>query len=154
MTACRWNGSPISYCENLDRIPIVLHLRGDTLGSSRLMDSITNGAIPVFSHREQYHVMPFSFLHVWSNASVLMDLAPSSNEKKIINSLRKVMHEVLQRKEELITNLKLLRHFVSWNTNHSIVFDSYLLLLFQDLGLQRSQREFLDLAISTSSEYL
>merc|ERR1719502_782394 len=66
---CAWltTGSQqgnVSLCGEGDQCPALasarfgFHVRGDTFGSSRLIDTILSGTVPIFTAKEQYDILP------------------------------------------------------------------------------------------------
>ena len=126
------------YCDSIKNTPFIIHSRGDTFGSSRLMDAITNGAIPIFTHPEQYAILPFSRTVLWQSMSVIMRKAPSSNTTETILLIREALDEISNRKEEIIENIKKYKALVTWNTEGSQVFDTYLTFFYRDYMIEKN----------------
>ncbi len=124
------------YCDSLVKAPIVIHSRGDTFGSSRLMDALTNGAIPIFTHPEQYAILPFSRTLLWQSMSVMMQKSPSSDVNETLHYLQLALQEVDTRKNQLRKNIKKYREMVSWNAPESTTFDTYLTVFHSDLRFE------------------
>lgn len=45
-------------CPALAQARFGFHPRGDTFGSNRLMDTLLSGSVPIFTHRQQYDILP------------------------------------------------------------------------------------------------
>ena len=55
MTACSVANAELSsdfYCTSLVRSKFMLHLRGDSFGSTHLWDALLHNVIPIFTHEE------------------------------------------------------------------------------------------------------
>jgi hypothetical protein len=65
-------GSGISQCPTLAQAKFGFHVRGDTFGSQRLVDTILSGTVPIFTRREQYEVLPLWI--DWKQLSYLVPL--------------------------------------------------------------------------------
>jgi len=62
---------PGPQCPAVAQAQFGFHIRGDTLGSNRLMDYILSGTVPVFTDERQYDILlPFV---PWRNLSVLIN---------------------------------------------------------------------------------
>ena len=123
------------YCDSLIRTPFVLHVPGDTLGSSRLWDAIDNGIIPVLANAEQYDILPFPKA-LWREGSLMMRSPPSADIELTRDSLEAAIADGTERWAELIAAQDQSRQLLSWTTPGSRAFDMYLESLSS--GLQRS----------------
>ena len=65
-----------SHCPMLGESRLGLHIRGDTYGSNRLMDIFLSDAVPVFTHAEQYSILPPLF--PWRDMTMLADVSSMS----------------------------------------------------------------------------
>lgn len=70
------------HCPILGESRLGLHVRGDTYGSQRLMDILLSNTLPVFTHEEQYTILPPFF--PWKNMTML---ANTTTPKAFIDSL-------------------------------------------------------------------
>lgn len=69
----RWNVStcgPGKQCPTLAQARMGMHIRGDTFGSNRLIDTLLSNTVPVFTAKTQYDILP-SFLP-WKEMSVFV----------------------------------------------------------------------------------
>lgn len=51
-------GSHLEFCPNIGYGKYGFHVKGDSFGSSRLIDLILNGVVPIFTEQEQYNILP------------------------------------------------------------------------------------------------
>jgi len=59
-------------CPTLARARFGFHVRGDTYGANRPIDTLLSWTVPIFTHRRQYDVLP-PFVD-WKNLTYLVDL--------------------------------------------------------------------------------
>jgi hypothetical protein len=51
-------GSGAQQCPHLSNARYGFHVRGDSWGSNRLMDTLQSGTVPLFTNEEQYKILP------------------------------------------------------------------------------------------------
>lgn len=88
----RYNSeSSVSLCGEGAQCPALasarfgFHVRGDTFGSSRAIDTILSGTVPIFTAPEQYEILPPYV--PWKDMSVLVDI---SGPAKFAASLKRI----------------------------------------------------------------
>ena len=127
VAAC--GGAP--HCPTMAMAKYGLHVRGDSLGSQRVMDTLLNGGIPLFTDPAQYAVLP-DFIP-WSKLTYLVDVA---SENKFHASLQdKVLttgNAEYQAKLELVEQYK-----DFWDHTQPMQLDAYLHRFAEKLGLHR-----------------
>ena len=94
--ACEWlrNVTDLSvrHCGSGDQCPALaearvgLHIRGDSFGSNRLLDTLLSGTVPVMTNEAQYKILP-PFLP-WRNMSLF---ASMHSKEAFLSSLRAQM---------------------------------------------------------------
>jgi Exostosin family len=127
---CRWvKGTNYSMpicgagqqCPALAEARFGFHVRGDTYGANRLLDTLLSGTVPIFTHQEQYDLMP-----EWIDWSQLSYFAPVTNKTTFLSSL----HTILEDKEVSARKLKNVvknSDLFDWET--PIPFDTYMYML-------------------------
>ena len=102
MDAC----GPGKQCPALAQAKFGFHVRGDTLGSNRLMDTILSGTVPIFTDKKQYDVLP-SFID-WHKLSYFADI--TADEKTFDESLQAIQQDeqgYATRRNAVLRNAKL-----------------------------------------------
>jgi len=97
---------PGKQCPALAQAKFGFHVRGDTPGSNRLMDTILSGTVPIFTHEKQYGVLP-SFID-WRKLSYFADI--KADRKTLVRSLRAIVQDergYAKRRKAVLRNLKL-----------------------------------------------
>eukprot|EP00980_Cylindrotheca_fusiformis_P015820 scaffold4634_cov122-Cylindrotheca_fusiformis.AAC.1 len=77
-------------CSALADAQFGFHARGDTFGSSRLMDTLLSGTVPIFTRVEQYHCLP-----KWINWTRISYFVPVDSQTNFANALNEVIHDKL-----------------------------------------------------------
>lgn len=117
-----------SVCGTGDRCPALasarfgFHIRGDTWGSSRLIDLILSGTIPIFTSREQYEILP-PFVP-WHEISVFADISDQVSFESSIQNITERAHL-----QELQAAVNESAPLVDWETLHP--FEQYMGLFEQ-----------------------
>eukprot|EP00449_Zooxanthella_nutricula_P018377 CAMPEP_0198545368 /NCGR_PEP_ID=MMETSP1462-20131121/63849_1 /TAXON_ID=1333877 /ORGANISM="Brandtodinium nutriculum, Strain RCC3387" /LENGTH=421 /DNA_ID=CAMNT_0044275747 /DNA_START=84 /DNA_END=1348 /DNA_ORIENTATION=+ len=77
---------PGPQCPAVAQARFGFHVRGDTLGSNRLIDYILSGTVPIFTDERQYDILP-PFVP-WRNMSFLID---ASDEDEFVDAIGGIM---------------------------------------------------------------
>jgi hypothetical protein len=119
MQHCGWG----TMCPALADAKLGFHVRGDTPGSSRLFDTLLSGTVPIFTLREQYHVLPDWF--DWERISYFMDMR-TLKEPTFVRELSAILNDTktYQRKLDLVLAN---RHLFDWTGLYP--FDTYMYML-------------------------
>jgi len=129
---CEWLGLhedlySISHCGQGDQCPALsdarlgFHVRGDTMGASRLMDTLLSGTVPIFTLQEQYNVLP-NWID-WDKISYFVDV---SNKTVFLSSIDTILRDTPKYKQKLIAVLEN-RALFDWHTH--VPFDAYMYML-------------------------
>jgi hypothetical protein len=114
---CEWLGSDhrVSKCGPGDQCPALaqarygFHVRGDTWGSNRLMDTIMSRSVPIFTAPEQYDILPK--FYPWKDVSYSVNVSNRESFTKDIEDLLGRPESEYQEKLRLIEeNMHLLNH--------------------------------------------
>ncbi len=108
-------------CPTLAQSKFGLHVRGDTLGSQRLMDTLLSGTVPIFTRIKQYQVQP-----PWIDWDQLSYFVNVTTQSTFIESLAKILQDergYQQRHESVLRH----RPLLDWHTLYP--FDTYLYML-------------------------
>ena len=120
--------SHTEYCPILTKSKFGFHVRGDTYGSSRLVDLIVNDVIPIFTHKEQYDILP-PFVD-WNSISYYIEMGSSESDRISKEDFLRQLDDILQDKDGLHERKKqaLLGHkyLLDWQTNPIYPFDMYM----------------------------
>jgi hypothetical protein len=116
---------PGEQCPALAQAKLGFHVRGDTFGSNRLMDTVLSGTVPIFTRIEQFAIQP-PWIN-WTKLSYFVDLANLTSPE----DLPKFLHNILvhdkegmeQRHKEVLDN----RNLFDWTT--LFPFDTYMYML-------------------------
>jgi Exostosin family len=116
-------------CPTLAEARYGFHVRGDTNGANRLMDTILSGTVPIFTTARQYQVLP-EWIN-WRLLSVHINIRRASKDLFLSNIAKLVADtkksneksEYAQKLQHVIRN----RDLVDWTT--IIPFDQYLYAL-------------------------
>ena len=112
---------PGLQCPVLAQAKFGFHVRGDTWGSQRLMDTILSGTVPIVTRQEQYHVVPS-----WIDWNQLTYYANVSTRQAFLDSLNHILQDMEgyhRRHDAIIQN----RPLFDWTT--LIPFDTYMFML-------------------------
>ena len=116
---------PGSQCPTLGKAKFGFHVRGDSAGSQRLMDTLLSGTVPLFTILEQYDVVPPWF--DWSQLSYFVNV---TSRTAFIESLQAVLDDpngYEQRQAAVFEHQPLF----DWQTLYP--FDTYMYMLQKDL---------------------
>ena len=123
--------STMAICGGGDQCPILaqskfgFHVRGDTFGSSRLMDILLSGTVPIFTRRQQYTVLP-----AWIDWDQLSYFVNVSDKEPFLSSLQGILQDrdgYQRRYDAVLTHQPLF----DWETLYP--FDTYMYMLQHDL---------------------
>lgn len=115
---CRWLAEIdclVSTCGSGSQCPALgvarygFHVRGDTWGSNRLMDTIMSRTVPIFTNEVQYEIVP-SF-YPWKSVSYLVNIStPEAFQISIKSILERPANEFDEKLEAIEDNMYLLNH--------------------------------------------
>jgi Exostosin family len=138
---CDWLGSnhqrniSVGACGGGEQCPALaeakygFHVRGDTWGSTRLMDTILSDTIPLFTNEAQYEILP-SF-YPWKKISYLVNVTDHDAFFESIDYiLSRPESEYLEKKQLLKDKM----HIADFKQPYQ--FDLYMAELARRLGLQ------------------
>jgi hypothetical protein len=136
---CEWLGLDrrnVSQCGPGDQCPALamarygFHVRGDTLGSNRLMDTIMSRTVPIFTERGQYDILPN--FYPWKKVSYFVDVSDhESFSKGIDDLLGRPESEYRERLRVIEEHMHLLNH------TQPFQFDGHMAELARELELQQ-----------------
>jgi hypothetical protein len=92
-------------CSALADAQFGFHTRGDTFGSSRLMDTLLSGTVPIFTRMEQYQCLP-----KWINWTAISYFVPLSSQTNFSTALNNVIRDkkgYQERYQAVLENRKL-----------------------------------------------
>jgi hypothetical protein len=124
----------IPFCGQGKQCPVLaqskfgIHVRGDTFGSNRLMDTILSGTIPIFTRREQYDIVP-SWID-WKQFSYFIDME-NATQTSFLASLTELVYDKAGDYHEKYQALMEHRHLFDWTTLYP--FDTYMYMLQAEL---------------------
>jgi hypothetical protein len=108
-------------CPGLGESRFGFHVRGDTYGSNRLMDTLLSGTVPVFTFKEQYDVLPD-----WIDWEKISTFASVFNQTEFLANVDAIGADDhgYKIKSKLVLES---RDLFNWET--TIPFDTYLYML-------------------------
>ena len=112
--------SATEYCRTLIDYKWLLHLRGDTFGSSHLAEAIEYGVVPIFTHLEQLQILPFRDSVDWGGMGVLVPL--TGDHRRSGSGVWSVLTGWGERRERI----EKARRFVSWTVEGGLAFEMFL----------------------------
>jgi hypothetical protein len=119
---------PGAQCPALAQARYGFHVRGDTWGSNRLMDTIMSRTVPIFTSEEQYKILP-SF-YPWREVSYLIELDDRSTfEINVRKLLARPQHEYEEKLRKIDQYMYLMNHTLPYQ------FDGHMAELADRLGL-------------------
>jgi Exostosin family len=143
---CRWVKESTNYsmpicgagqqCPALAEARFGFHVRGDTYGANRLIDTLLSGTVPIFTHQKQFDLMP-----EWIDWSQLSYFADVTDKTTFLSSLHTILEdkEVSERKlQNVVQNSELF----DWET--PIPFDTYMYMIQAHLwpDLRRNESRY------------
>ncbi|CAB9522714.1 unknown protein [Seminavis robusta] len=117
-----------NQCPALGQARFGFHVRGDTWGSNRLMDTLLTGAIPLVTSAEQIKILP-DFVP-WEDVSYTVKV---SSEAAFDASLQSILQKSEQELQEKRTNIS--KHMDTFNHKKRQQFDLYMHRFAQKLNL-------------------
>ena len=122
-------------CPGLAQARFGFHVRGDTYGANRLMDTILSGTIPIFTMKEQYDILP-DWIR-WDDFSYFADVTDKSAFLATLDDI--VNNQPLY--EQKMANLMANRDLYDWQT--PFPFDTYMYMFLSQIypQYQRSEME-------------
>mmetsp|Transcript_28291 Transcript_28291/g.79475 ORF Transcript_28291/g.79475 Transcript_28291/m.79475 type:complete len:453 (+) Transcript_28291:37-1395(+) len=117
-------------CPALAEAKYGFHVRGDTFGSNRLMDTIMTDMVPIFTNVKQYNILP-DFAPV-DKFGYFVDLANRRTFDQSINAILATSDEEYRSKRSFIKKYKSLVDFRS-----GVPFDEYMASFAKRLGMQQ-----------------
>lgn len=110
-------------CPALAQSRFGFHVRGDTYGSNRLMDTLLSGTVPIFTHKEQYDVLP-DWID-WEKLSYFADVTGDRNAfLSSIDDIQADQYGYEQKLEAIVAN----RDLFDWKTLTPFDTTMYMLL--------------------------
>ena len=110
-----------TQCPALANAKLGFHVRGDTFGANRLLDTLLSGTVPIFTFKEQYDVLPDWF--DWDKVSYFANV---SSKESFLADVDKIMGDKKTYQEKLKQVLAN-RDLFDWET--PIPFDTYMYML-------------------------
>jgi Exostosin family len=119
---------PGDQCPALAQARYGFHVRGDTWGSNRLMDTLLSRTIPIFTAEEQYKILP-SF-YPWKEVSYLIEV---SNRTTFQEEVEKLLNLPTKEYEEKLKKIDQYMYLL----NHTLPyqFDGHMADLANKLGM-------------------
>lgn len=109
-----------NQCPALAQAKFGFHVRGDTWGANRLMDTMMSGSVPVFTQKQQYGVLP-----KWIDWELISRFANIENKDSFIRSLTTIVNDTEE--YELIHQNVLNNQALFDYRNHAdMIFDTYM----------------------------
>lgn len=128
---CDWISQDTSYsmpvcgfgsqCPVLSQAKFGFHVRGDTFGANRLMDTILSGTVPIFTHRRQYEILP-DWID-WKQLSYFADLSNATIFLKMLNDIVADTQLYESKLQAVHANKKL------FDYHSHVPFDTYIYML-------------------------
>ena len=112
-----------SQCPALAQSKLGFHVRGDTFGSQRLMDTILSGTVPIFTRREQRQVQP-PWID-WDQLSYFVDME-NATKNLFQTRIRQILNDEMLYDEKLKAVIAHQQLF-DWKT--LFPFDTYMYML-------------------------
>eukprot|EP00977_Amphora_coffeiformis_P008953 scaffold2029_cov181-Amphora_coffeaeformis.AAC.2 len=112
-------------CPSLAQSRFGFHVRGDTYGANRLIDTILSGTVPVFTMKEQYDVLP-DWIR-WDDFSYFADV---NNKESFLQTLDEIISDTAlyeQKYAALMEN----RELFDWTSN--VPFDTYMYMFMAQI---------------------
>jgi Exostosin family len=118
-----------SQCPALGAARYGFHVRGDTWGSNRLMDTIMSRTIPIFTNEIQYDILPP--FYPWRRVSYIVDVSNRDTFKDAIHRIMERPESDYAEKLKIIDqNMHLLNH------TQPYMFDRFMAEFAKELKLQ------------------
>lgn len=135
---CEWLGpdkrvrkcGPGDQCPALAEARYGFHVRGDTWGSNRLMDTIMSRSVPIFTAQEQYDILP-SF-YPWREVSYFVNV---SNKEDFLKGIDGILARPEAEYEEKIRLID--EHMHLLNHTRQYQFDGHMAEVARKLGHQK-----------------
>jgi hypothetical protein len=112
-------------CPTLAKSKFGFHVRGDTFGANRLMDTLLSETVPVFTMKEQYSVLPD-----WIDWDRISYFANVANQTEFLSSIARMAKDeplYQQKYRNAVSN----RDLFDWATQ--VPFDTYMYMLSSKL---------------------
>jgi hypothetical protein len=139
---CDWlpgvAGGTIRHCGPGEQCPALaqarygFHVRGDTWGSNRLMDTIMTRTVPIFTSEEQYKILPP--FYPWREVSYLIEVKDRVTfQQEVKKLLDRPQHEYEEKLRKIDQYMYLLNHKMPYQ------FDGHMAQLADRLGLKPAE---------------
>jgi Exostosin family len=118
-------GSGVEQCPALAQAKYGFHIRGDTYGANRLLDTLLSGTVPVFTHwQEQRSILPD-----WIDWELLSVRVNVKNKHEFLEGIHTMLGQTdyETKRQHVLNNIRLL----DWRTG--IAFDVYMFMFQQEL---------------------
>lgn len=120
-------GNGVAQCPALAQAKYGFHIRGDTYGANRLVDTLLSGTVPVFTHwAEQRSILPD-----WIDWELLSVRVNVTNKHEFLRGIQTVLEQTEDdyetKRQHVVNNMRLL----DWRTG--IAFDVYMFMFQREL---------------------
>ena len=124
---CKWlfhcGNATVNTCGTGEQCPALaearygFHVRGDTWGANRLMDTLLSGTVPIFTDAQQYKILP-----TWIDWKLLSVQVNVTSESRFVQGLQQILDrtDYDTKLEHVLAN----RDLLDWRTG--IAFDVYM----------------------------
>eukprot|EP00977_Amphora_coffeiformis_P021580 scaffold9517_cov200-Amphora_coffeaeformis.AAC.1 len=112
-------------CPGLAQARFGFHVRGDSYGANRLMDTILSGTVPIFTMKEQYDILP-DWIR-WDDFSYFADVNDKDNFLHTLDSIIRDTELYEQKLAAVMVN----RELFDWTKN--VPFDTYMYMLMAEI---------------------
>ena len=118
-------GSGVEQCPVLAQAKYGFHIRGDTYGANRLLDTLLSGTVPIFTDWNEQH----SILPDWIDWELLSVRVNVTNMHHFLKGLRNILGQTdyETKRQHLLDN----RDLLDWRTG--IAFDVYMFMFQREL---------------------
>jgi len=126
-------------CPALSEARTGLHVRGDTLGANRLVDTYLSDTVPVFTDMEQYSILP-PFLPWREHMSIFAPINLTSDDPKgdFFLALEEARKNHAIERAETYNRKHDIRHKLDW-TESNFLFEEYMKHFFRFVMEQQSE---------------
>lgn len=109
-------------CPALANAKFGFHVRGNTFGANRLMDTILSETVPIFTQQEQYRILP-----AWIDWNKLSIFADVRNETSFVDTLTDALDkDNADTYEKLHQNVIENRDLFDFRNHSELIFDVYM----------------------------
>ena len=112
-------------CPALAQARFGFHVRGDTYGANRLIDTILTGTVPIFTMKEQYEILP-DWIR-WDDFSYFADV---NNKEAFLKAIDDIVNDEAMYQQKY-ANLMANRDLFDWQTH--VPFDTYMYMFMAQI---------------------